>query len=219
MKVLVIGAHGKVGKLIVKKMKNAPNYEPTAFIRKKEQQALYEEQRIPCVVGSLENPVDSLTQQITGFDAVVFSAGSGASTADDKTLEVDLYGAVKAMTAAEKNGVERFVMVSAAFADEPGRWAATGIRPYYIAKHFADRELRRSSLDYTIVRPTLLTDEQGKGKITVTGDPKELENEIPRADVADTVLEVLQLDSSVGKVLEISKGDTSIREALSSFLE
>ena len=43
MKVLIIGAHGKVGQRISKAMRAAEDVEPTAFIRKEEQKPLFEE--------------------------------------------------------------------------------------------------------------------------------------------------------------------------------
>ncbi|GGB38741.1 hypothetical protein GCM10011409_15320 [Lentibacillus populi] len=46
-------------------------------------------------------------------DAVIFAAGSGGSTGADKTLLVDLDGAAKAVEAAEKQGIKRFIMISA----------------------------------------------------------------------------------------------------------
>lgn len=86
-------------------------------------------------VASLESSMDVIAATMKGFDAVVFTAGSGGKTGFDKTLEVDLDGAVKSMIAAEQVGVKRFVMVSAVHAGNRERWNASGIKPYYIAKH------------------------------------------------------------------------------------
>jgi uncharacterized protein YbjT (DUF2867 family) len=44
---------------------------------------------------------------------IVFTAGSGGHTGFDKTLLIDLDGAVKTIEAAEQAGVDRFIMVSA----------------------------------------------------------------------------------------------------------
>ena len=50
-------------------------------------------------------------------------------------------------TAAKKNHVKRFVMIGAAFSDQPSYWAKQNIKPYYIAKHLADKALIRSGLE------------------------------------------------------------------------
>lgn len=215
MKVLIIGAHGKVGKLISQKMSALSNYEPTAFIRKEEQRAYFEDMGVDVVVESLENSPEAISDVIKNYDAVVFTAGSGGKTGDDKTLEIDLDGAIKVINAAEGQGVNRFVMVSASHADDRTFWGKVdGMKPYYIAKHYADKELKRSKLDYTILRPVALTDEETAGKVLITNDPSEVGSEIPRAAVAETVLAVLEDKRTYRKIIEMSKGDNEIPEAL-----
>ena len=58
----------------------------------------------------------------------------------------------------------RYVMVSAINADHPEN-APEEMRPYYDAKAEADRRLEESGLDYTIVRPGLLTNDEGTGLV------------------------------------------------------
>ena len=57
MKVLIIGAHGKVGQRIAKAMSASEDFEPTAFIRKEEQQPIFEEMGVNTAVESLEKAV------------------------------------------------------------------------------------------------------------------------------------------------------------------
>lgn len=52
-----------------------------------------------------------MTEAIKGADAIYFTAGSGAKD----LLQVDAFGAVKLMQAAEKDSIMRFVMLSALF--------------------------------------------------------------------------------------------------------
>lgn len=213
MKTLIIGANGKIGRRISNKMTESSDFEPTAFIRKAEQRSYFESINVPTLVKSLEKDVDELKEAFKGYDAVVFTAGSGASTGADKTIEVDLYGAVKAIEAAKANDVNRFVMVSAAYSDEPSFWSDS-MKPYYIAKHMADKELKRSGLEYTILRPVGLTDKDEAGKIKIEEDPRKLSKEIPREAVAESVLEVLRNSSTSGKILEMSEGDQEIAKAV-----
>ncbi|WP_417886218.1 SDR family oxidoreductase [Zunongwangia sp.] len=214
MEVLVIGAHGKIGKLVTQKMQRAVDFDVTAFIRKEEQKGYFNELGVKSIVGDLEASVEEIAEKLKGFDTIVFTAGSGGKTGDDKTLEIDLDGAVKTMLAAQKNAIKRYVMVSAAYADDRSKWKATGLKPYYVAKHFADLELKRSNLDYTIIRPVSLTDDNGKGLITLTKSPENLQKEIARADVAEVILESLRNKKSIKEVIEISEGNDSIKEAI-----
>ena len=68
------------------------------------------------------------------------------------------------MEAAEQASVRRFVMVSAIGAHHREYWSEE-IKPYYAAKHYADRMLRQSDLTYTIIRPGGLTNNPGTGHI------------------------------------------------------
>lgn len=217
MKVAIIGANGKVGRIIAQKMGDATGFEPTAIIRKEEQKAYFDSIDVPAIVESVENSEEYISKAVAGFDAVVFTAGSGAKTGYDKTMEVDLYGAIKTINASEIEEVKRFVMVSASFSDEPTRWPSA-MRPYYIAKHLADKELTRSSLDYTILRPVRLTDEEEEGKIKIETDPYQLNKEIPRSAVAETVLQVLPEKSTHGKIMAMSEGEDEINQAIDRFI-
>ena len=212
----MIGAPGKIGQLVSEKLSQSNEFEPTAFIRKEEQKPVFEKMGVPTIVESLENTADEIAKSINGFDAIVFTAGSGGKTGHDKTLEIDLDGAVKTMNAAKQNNIKRFVIVSAALSDVPEKWGDTGIKPYYIAKHYADNELKRSGLDYTIIRPVKLTDYEGTGKITAKPTPEGLKEEVTRADVASTILYVLSNNKAISKIVEISEGDTAIEEAVNN---
>ena len=217
MKVVIIGANGKVGRLIAQKMSASNEFEPTALIRKEEQKAYFDSIGVPAIVESVESPEEVIAEAIKGFDAVVFSAGSGGATGADKTIEVDLFGAVKSIEAAKANGISRFVMVGAALSDDPSAWSSK-MKPYYIAKHLADKELKRSGLDYTILRPVLLTDNDKAGTITITSNPDSLNKQIPRQAVAETVLSVLPNAATHQKVMEMSEGPLEINQAINKFL-
>lgn len=220
MKVLIIGAHGKVGQRISKLMSTAEQFEPTAFIRKEAQKPFFEALGVPTIVASLESAPEVLENIVKDFDAVVFTAGSGGATGADKTMEIDLDGAIKTMQAAEKQGVQRFVMVSASQADNRAYWGTVdGMKPYFIAKHYADAALQRSSLDYTILRPVLLTDDDEAGTILMVDSPDKVGDTIPRQAVAETVLAVLPNASTYGKVIEMSSGADEITKAIDTFCE
>jgi uncharacterized protein YbjT (DUF2867 family) len=89
------------------------------------------------------------------------------------------------------------------------------MRPYLEAKAEADEALAASDLDWTIVRPGILTDDQGTGTVTVTTDPS-ARAEIPREDVAATLSAVLQADNTIGKTFVLVEGETPIDEAVAA---
>lgn len=160
---------------------------------------------------SLEGPVEQIAEAIKGCDAVVFSAGSGGKTGLDKTLLVDLDGAMKAVEAAEKAGADRFVMVSALQAHHRESWNEQ-MRPYYVAKHYADRMLEHSSLNYTIVRPGGLLNEPGKGRVSLAKNQER--GSIPREDVARTIVAALEEESTYKRGFDLVSGETPIKGAV-----
>lgn len=211
MKILVVGANGQIGKQFVKMVADAPEHTPKAMVRRQDQFSFFNELGVEAVLASLEGSVEELADAMEGCDAVVFTAGSGGSTGADKTLLIDLDGAAKTIEAAERRGIGRFLMVSAIYADRREKWNEA-MAPYYVAKHHADNILRASGLTYTIIRPGLLTDDPGTGRITVSeqldGGP------VPREDIATVLLHSLENQHVYNKTFEVVSGDTPVEEAL-----
>ncbi|WP_078547784.1 SDR family oxidoreductase [Litchfieldia alkalitelluris] len=213
MNVFVVGANGQIGQHLVHLLAIHPEHHVKAMVRTEEQLEKLKKSGIEGVVANLEGTVDELVEAAKGCDAIVFTAGSGGSTGHDKTLLVDLDGAVKTLEAAEKLGVERFVMVSAIQAHHRENWSEA-IKPYFVAKHYADRFVEASSLNYSIIRPGGLTNESGTGQITVAENLTR--NTIPREDVASTIVQVLTDRHTYRRSFDLVSGDQSIEEAIKS---
>lgn len=216
MKVLVVGANGKIGKQLVNLLNESETHSVRAFVRKEEQAKELESNGIETHLGDLEGSVSDLKEAVKGTDAVVFTAGSGGSTGADKTLLIDLDGAVKVIEAAKNVGVDRFLMVSAFGADQREKWNEE-IKSYYVAKYYADKELMQSGLNYTIVRPGGLTDDASKGKVVVSDNMQLADSDdwtIPREDVAKVVFESLDNEKTYYKAFDLVSGEQSIEEAL-----
>lgn len=200
----MVGANGKIGQQLVKLLQDDSEQEPVALVRKEEQQKQWQDKGVEARLADLEESVAQLGDALAGVDAVAFTAGSGGDSGDDKTLLVDLDGAVKTMEAAQANGIKRFVMVSAWQANNRENWADE-LKPYYAAKHYADRELMRSDLEWTIVRPGALTDDEGTGRVDI-GEHLPA-GKIPREDVAHVLLGCLTTDGMVGKAFDVMSAD------------
>ncbi|KHD86588.1 SDR family oxidoreductase [Heyndrickxia ginsengihumi] len=212
MKVLVIGANGQIGKKIVGLLRASNQHQARAMVRTKEQVELFRHLGVETVYANLEGTVNEIAEAANGCDALVFTAGSGGKTGADKTLLVDLDGAVKAIEAAEKVGIQRFILVSALQAHHRENWNEA-IKPYYVAKHYADRILEASALNYTIIRPGGLTNEQGTGRVSAAENLKR--GTIPREDVAEVIIASLTEEKTYKRAFDIISGDTPIKEALS----
>lgn len=212
MKVFVVGANGQIGKQLVHLLHKSDEFTVRAMVRKEEQKEAFEKDGIEAVLADLEGTVEHIAEAAKGCDAIVFSAGSGGHTGADKTLLVDLDGAVKTIEAAEQLGIDRFVMVSAFQANNRENWNKK-IRHYYVAKHYADRILMDSNLNYTIVRPGGLLNEPGTGKVSI-GENMQERATIPREDVARVLFEVLGANNTFRKSFDLVSGDVEIKKAI-----
>ncbi|AQQ53547.1 SDR family oxidoreductase [Planococcus lenghuensis] len=213
MRVLVIGANGKIGRHLIKILAQESDHTPKALIRKEEQKPYFDELGVETIVASLEGSVEDLATAMEGSDAVVFTAGSGGNTGPDKTLLIDLDGAAKAIEAAGKLNTGRFIMVSAIFADRREYWSES-MAPYYVAKHHADNILRASGLNYTIVRPGGLLDEPGTGKVAIAHNLEA--GSVPREDVARVLYHSLDNEKTYNKSFDLNSGKDDIKNALGS---
>jgi nucleoside-diphosphate-sugar epimerase len=213
MKVLFIGAFGKVGQHFAKQLSAHPKIQEKSLIRNPEQVPFFEEKGIETVLLDLAtSSIETIAEAAKDVEAIIFSAGAGGKRLE-KTIAVDLDGAVKAMEAAKQAGVKRFIMVSTFRNDREEMLKQNSLRSYTIAKYYADEWLKnRTDLDWTIVHPGGLTDEQGTGTVKV-GKRNDY-GSIPREDVATTLLAVLENDNSIGKEFEVTSGNTPIVEAI-----
>lgn len=215
MKVLIVGANGQIGKHLVSFIKDNENLQAKAMIRKEEQASYFEDLGAETAIVDLEGDIDTIAKAAEGVDAVVFTAGSGPHTGKDKTIMVDLDGAVKTVEAAKKAGVKRFIMISSfdtrrqAILDAPDSFA-----PYVAAKHYADEWLRDTDLEYTIIHPGALTNDSGTGSVKVGNDLEVAE--VPREDVARVIVAALENDSTIGKEFQVVGGETPVKDAVIS---
>ena len=207
-KVLVVGANGTTGKKIVDILDKYRNYEPVAMIRNQDQAEQFKKKDIETVMGDLEKNV---SHTVTRIHKIIFAAGSGGDTSKEKTTAVDQEGAKKLIDLAEIAGIRKFVMLSSMGADNPEQ--SEDLQHYLEAKQNADEHLRNSGMDYSIVRPGALTNDEGTGKIKLSSKLNE-RGKITREDVAETLVAVLHDDIATNKTFEILQGDTEIDDAV-----
>jgi uncharacterized protein YbjT (DUF2867 family) len=202
--VLVAGANGTTGRIIIDLLKKSETYQPIAMVRKQDQKDHFEKQGVSAVLADLE---EDLSQALKNTDKVIFAAGSKGKN----IIDVDQEGAKRLIDAAKAAGLEKFVMLSSMGADNPV--VGNDLEDYLRAKQNADNHLKASALNYSIVRPGALTDDDGTGKIELKEKLEKL-GSISRADVAKTLVEVLDNKLKKNKVFEILAGDTHIEKAV-----
>ena len=215
MKVLVAGARGKVARQLVRMLAEA-GHEVRGVVRKEEQLSNVEADGAEAVLCDLETEeVDGRVGEVVeGCDAIVFAAGAGAGSGEERKGTMDYGGAAKLIEAAEKHGARRYVMISSMGAADPES-RDEAMRPYLRAKARADERLRESGLDYTIIRPGRLTDDAGTGTVDAAESLGRY-GEIPREDVAATIAVALEAPNTVGKTFEVLAGDTPVQQATKS---
>jgi uncharacterized protein YbjT (DUF2867 family) len=215
MRVVVVGGSGRTGKLIVEQLIKA-GHETVATIRNPKHMAMTVKLGAETVVLDLEHSTGpDFAAQFKGADAVVFAAGSAEA---DENSDIDRTGTLKTVRAAKKAGAMRYISVSAlgATTPTPDKWLDSELmKNYYKAKKAANKHVRDSGLDWTIIEPGGLTDGKLTGKVTLAQDGVP-PDKISRADVAATVLAALATPASKGHTFQVVGGKTAVLEAVAS---
>jgi uncharacterized protein YbjT (DUF2867 family) len=189
-------------------------HEVRGLIRKEEQtENVKSDGAEPMLVDLEQVEADGkIGDAVEGCDAVIFAAGAGPGSGNERKETMDRDGAIKLIEAAESQGTKRYLMLSTMGADDPES-RDEKMQPYMRAKGEADERLRNSDLDYTIIRPGRLTDDAGTGSIAADESLGHY-GEITREDVARAFAAALEAENTHGKTIEILSGDTSIEEAI-----
>src|SRR3954447_10500030 len=214
MRVVIAGGHGKIA-LITEGLLSRRGDSVAGFIRNPAHTGDVEQAGGEAVVLDLEQAsVEEVASQLTGADAVIFAAGAGPGSGAARKETVDRDAAILLADAAQAAGVRRYVMISSmgADAEAPDEAGDPVFVAYLRAKGAADDAIRaRTTLDWTVVRPGMLTDDPGTGTVTIaesTGHER-----IPRADVAAVLVAVLDTPETAGVTFELISGDTAIADA------
>jgi uncharacterized protein YbjT (DUF2867 family) len=209
-KVLVAGANGKTGREIVSILKDKNDYEPVAMVRKENQISYFKEKNVSTVLGDLE---EDLSGVVNGMDRVIFAAGSGGDSSDQKTKDVDENGAKSLIEASTNSKVDKFVMLSSMGTDQPD--SVPSLKQYLQSKKAADDHLKSSGISYSIIKPVMLTNDEGGNRIQAK-ERLNKSGKIPRQDVAKVIVQSLSEDNLKNKEVEILEGETEIGLALTN---
>lgn len=208
MNVALIGAHGKVGRLLVPILTDHDN-AVSGIVRLESQLPLVEELGgTPVLLDIEQASTEEMTEALRGHDAVVWSAGAGGGD-PERTYAIDRDAAIRSMDAAAAAGVPRYVMVSwIGSVPDHGIAKDNSFFPYADAKLAADDHLRGTDLDWTILGPGTLTNHAATGTIDVDAE----NGETSRGNVALVAAQALQSPSTVGQFIRFVDGDTPVLE-------
>lgn len=215
MRVVIAGGHGQIA-LKLEKLLAARGDQAVGIVRNPDHVADLEAIGAEAAVLDLEkSDVDAVAKVLDGADAAIFAAGAGPGSGTARKDTVDRAAAELFAAASEQAGVRRHIQVGSMGAD---KWETADVpddfRIYLKAKKAAEDDLRARDLEWTILRPGQLTNDEGNGKIRIaeaTG-----RGPIPRQDVAAILVALLDNPSTAGHVLEAISGDTPIPQAVST---
>jgi len=211
VRVVIAGGHGQIA-LLLEKVLAARGDSPVGIVRNPDHVADVEATGAEAVVLDLERAdVAELAGVVKGADAVVFAAGGGPDSGAERKETVDRGAAVLLADAAEQAGVRRYVIVSAMGTEKADPDSDDVFQVYLRAKQAADDDVRSRDLDWTVVRPGRLTDDPAGGRVQVGTLDR---GDVPRADVAAVLAEVLVTDRTIGATFDLLAGHQTVDAAL-----
>lgn len=206
MKIIVFGATGGVGRHVVNQALQT-SYEVTAFVRDLTKLQI-ENDHLHVIRGDATN-AEEVSAAIAGHDAVVSCLGSNKMVAKSTQLEEMTQHIVASM---EAHHVKRIVYTASAGINNElpgvgGKMVMKMLQNVLIDhRHAVDLIQAHKDLQYTIVRPLGLTNDDYTGayREAKEGVPENARN-IPRADVAHFILKALGDDTYIGESVGIAQ--------------
>ncbi|WP_322937641.1 NAD(P)-dependent oxidoreductase [Nocardioides bizhenqiangii] len=216
MKILVVGGSRGTGAAVVRTLA-ADGHLVTAFARSASSAGLGEH-GVVAFDGDVMD-ADDLGKAMIGQDAVVVTLGISdnplkvqylrrAST----PLDIRSAGTRRVVEAMQSAGLRRLVVQTVYGLGEGRRhldlkWKLIFgllLRPQIRDSTVQEQVVRESGLDWTLVRPVALTDEETTAPAHVDAQDERLGLQVARAQVARVFADVVDEPTSVGKTLSVS---------------
>jgi len=208
MKLLIFGPTGGTGRELVKQAL-AEGHEVTAYARNPARLGDVTHPSLRVVRGDVLDSA-AVEKAVPGHDAVLCAIGTGARRS---TLREQ--GTRNVVRAMENAGVRRLICQSSLGVGDShanlGPLTKYVVVPVFLRHAFADHErqetvVKKSSLDWTIVRPPHLKDgpKTGTYRQGFPSTDKNIQGSISRADVADFMLKQLTSDAYLRRTPGVS---------------
>ena len=166
------------------------------------------------------NSLESLLHALQGCTGLVIATGARPSINLAGPLQVDAVGVQSQVQACCSLGVRRVVLVSSLCA---GRWfhPLNLFGLILVWKRVGERWLEQSGLDWTIVRPGGLSEDDsrasGEGVLFSSADQQQSQS-IPRRLVAQVCIDALEEPSACGQIIEITSSAEQPQQSLAHWL-
>jgi len=205
MKLVIFGATGKTGGEIVKQSL-AQGYKVTAFVRDPSKVTL-EHDDLKVVTGDIFD-LTAVKQAIQGQDAVICALGS--SELGKTTVRSE--GTANIIRAMKENHVNRLVVVSAMGVAESWSTLSFVNKLFFATLLRNSREdhekqevvVKESNLDWTIIRPSGLTDTPLTESYAIGENILAKTSNISSADVAHAIIKEVHENNFVHKAVTIT---------------
>lgn len=214
--VFIVGGAGKVGRSLARQLAER-GHKPRSMHRHAEQAEELKALGTTPVAGNLlELDIEALAELMKDSETVVFAAGAGGKGGVQMTEAIDGRGLELSVAAAQRAGIKRFVLVSAFPEASRGKTVSETFENYMTIKKRADVYLAATDLDWVILRPGTLVDSPGTCKVhTGLAIPY---GEVPRDDVAATLLQIIEKPDVKHVIIELTQGQTPVDEAVERFV-
>lgn len=147
--ILVTGGTGFIGRALIRHL-NESGYPVRALLRPSPYSPrLPRGVPVEAAVSGINDP-RGLRSAMVGVDTIYHLAGGEWRGAQASLLEIDIRGTQAVVQAARESGVERIFFVSHLSADRASAF------PVFKAKAIAEEFIRRSGIDYTILRTAVI---------------------------------------------------------------
>jgi len=202
MKLTVIGATGRTGRHVVAEALRR-GHKVTAFTRRPD--ALTDRSRLAgVVVGDGRDP-KAVRKAVDGADAVIAIVAAASRKGPHQCAEV-MRVVTREMTRA---GVRRLVVTSAypIVGDRPRLPMAIlrlVLKDAYADVAAMERELRETSLDWTIARLNRLIDKPAQGPLEISTVLLDRPRAMTRADTASALLDIVADPGFAGRAVNLS---------------
>ncbi|KAH7658383.1 putative dehydrogenase protein [Dioscorea alata] len=220
-KVFVAGSTGRTGKKIVEQLlAKGFAVRAGALDLEKARRSLPLGSSLDIVKADVTEGSEKLAEAIGDAEAVICSTGFRYSWDIFAPWKVDNFGTVNLVEACRKIGVKRFILISSILVN--GAAMGQFLNPAYvflnafgltlIAKLQAEQYIRKSGINYTIIRPGGLRDDPPSGNIIMEPEDTLYEGSVSRDQVAEVAVEAILCPESYFKVVEIvSRSDAPRR--------
>lgn len=146
--ILVTGASGLVGRAVIKELTGV-GFKVRCLVRDIAKARSVLGKAIECAQGNVTN-YESTLRVMKGVEGVIHLAAVIRERSDQTFEKVNVEGTANTVRAATVSGVRRFIHMSALGVKEDREY------PYSHSKWQAEEIVRKSSLDWTIIRPSLI---------------------------------------------------------------